>query len=115
MSYEVITVNLKSGEVEQASDTIYATNASAAASSLHRIALCGGKAASVAHNYCQMYSPGRDECVYDLDGKPRFSGLLSSADVGKVGLLGCKIAHMKRQLLHLSNPNRFHCLWTTEA
>ncbi len=61
VSYEVITVNLKTGDVGQASDTLYATNAAAAASSLHRIALCGGDDTGVVRNYCQIYSPDKDE------------------------------------------------------
>ncbi len=48
---------MKTGDVGQACDTIYATNAAAAASSHQRIALCGGEM------YCQMYSPERDEQV----------------------------------------------------
>ncbi len=69
VSYEVITVNLKTGDVGQATDTLYATNANAAASSLHRIALCGGDVADEARNYCQIYSPERDEWAYYLDTK----------------------------------------------
>ncbi len=61
MSYEVTTVNLKTGDVGEAADTIHATNDAAAASSLTRIALCGGKAASGMLNHCQMYSEERDE------------------------------------------------------
>ncbi len=61
ISYEVTTVNLKTGEVGQAEDTIYATNIATAASSLTRIALCGGNVAEKLLNYCQMYSPERDE------------------------------------------------------
>ncbi len=63
VSYEVITVNLKTGDIGQASDTLYATNAAAAASSRQRIALCGGDVASEARDYCQIYSPVRDEYV----------------------------------------------------
>ncbi len=74
MSYEVITVNLKTREVGQASDTIRATNATAAASSLHRIVLCGGNNDRVVRDYCQMYSPKRDEYVYKLGVKPAFCG-----------------------------------------
>ncbi len=61
MSYEVTTVNLKTGEVGEAADTIHATNDAAAVSSLTRIALCGGKRENVMLNHCQMYSPNRDE------------------------------------------------------
>ncbi len=61
MSYEVVTVNKKTGHVGEAADTIHATNAAAATSSLTRIALCGGKTANGMLNHCQMYSPNRDE------------------------------------------------------
>ncbi len=55
------TVILKTGDVGEAADIIHATNDAAAASSLTRIALCGGKAANGMLNHCQMYSPERDE------------------------------------------------------
>ncbi len=61
ISYEVTTVDTKTGELGQAKDTLHATNAASAASSLTRIALCGGGTASEKLNYCQMYSPHRDE------------------------------------------------------
>ncbi len=67
VSYEVITVNLKTGDVGQASDTPYPTNATAVASSLHRIALCGGDVVGAVRNDCQMYSPERDEYVLSSD------------------------------------------------
>ncbi len=60
MSYEVTTVDIKTGEVGQAEDTLHATNAAKAASSLTRIALCGGTTGTEKLNYCQMYSPLRD-------------------------------------------------------
>ncbi len=60
-SYEVTTVNLKTGEVGEAEDTLYATNVAAAASSLTRIALCGGKTPTAVLNHCQVYSPDRNE------------------------------------------------------
>ncbi len=63
VSYEVITVNLKTGDIGQASDTLYATNAAAAASSRQRIFLCGGAVANEARDNCQIYSPERDEYV----------------------------------------------------
>ncbi len=72
----MITVNLKTGDVGQASDTLRATSATAAASSRHRIALCGGNNDRVVRDYCQMYSPARDEYVYKVGAKPAFSGLL---------------------------------------
>ncbi len=61
MSYEVTTVNFKTGAVGRAADTLDATNKAAAASSLARIALCGGKGGSGPLNHCQMYSPHLDE------------------------------------------------------
>ncbi len=60
MSYEVITVNIKIGKVGQVEDTLHATNAAKAASSLTRIALCGGKMGGKLFEHCQMYSPLRD-------------------------------------------------------
>ncbi len=51
---------MKTGDVGQASDTLYATNATTAAPPLHRIALCGGDVARDVRDYCQMYSPVKD-------------------------------------------------------
>ncbi len=56
-SYEVTTVNLKTGEVGDAADILHATNVAAAASSLTRITLCGGKTPTAILNHCQVYSP----------------------------------------------------------
>ncbi len=64
ISYEVMAVNLKTGDVGQVEDTIYGINAPAAASSLNRIALCGGESSSRSLNYCQVYSPKYNKCVY---------------------------------------------------
>ncbi len=61
MSYEVTTVNFKTGEVRRAADTLHATNKAAAASSLTQIALCGGKGGSEPLNHCQMYSTHLDK------------------------------------------------------
>ncbi len=58
--YEVMTVNLTTGDVGEVEDTIYGTNAPAAASSLNRIALCGGASSNGNLNYCQVYSPKHD-------------------------------------------------------
>ncbi len=52
---------MKTGDVGQARDTIYATKMGAAASSLHRVALCGGNVYGAVRNYCQVYSTERDE------------------------------------------------------
>ncbi len=60
ISYEVMTVNLRTGDVGQVEDTIHGTNAPAAASSLNRIALCGGESGKRSLNYCQVYSPKHD-------------------------------------------------------
>ncbi len=54
------TVNLKTGEVGEAEDTLHAANVAAAASSLTRIALCGGKTPTAILNHCQMYSVDRN-------------------------------------------------------
>ncbi len=72
----MITVNLKTGDVGQASDTLYATNATATAPSSHRIALCGGDVTHKPRDYCQMYSPERDEYVKNRYVKTRTSGPL---------------------------------------
>ncbi len=61
MSYEVTTVNLKTGEVRQAEDTLHVANAAAAASSLTRIVVCGGLLRTTPLNYCRIYSPDRDK------------------------------------------------------
>ncbi len=60
ISYEVITVNLKTGSVGEVEDTIHGTNVPAAASSLNRIALCGGESSCCSLRCCQVYSPRRN-------------------------------------------------------
>ncbi len=60
ISYDVTTVHIKTGKVGQVEDTLRATNAAKAASSLTRIALCGGKTGGKLFEHCQMYSPLRD-------------------------------------------------------
>ncbi len=62
-TYEVMTVDLKSGDVGEAEDTLKATNAPAAASSLNRIALCGGRTGTQIEKYCQVYLPLENKCV----------------------------------------------------
>ncbi len=62
-SYEVMTVNLRTGDLGEVKDTIYGTNAPAAASSLNRIALCGGKICERSLNHCQVYSPKQNRCA----------------------------------------------------
>ncbi len=61
ISYEVMTVNLKTRDVGEAEDAIHGTCAPAAASSLNRIALCGGESSNRSLNYCQVYSPKYDK------------------------------------------------------
>ncbi len=63
ISYEVMTVNVKTGDVGQVEDSIYGTNVPAAASSLNRIALCGGESFGSSLDYCQVYSPRNDRCA----------------------------------------------------
>ncbi len=72
VSYEVTMVNLKTGEVGQAKDTLHATHAAAAASSLTRIAVCGGKVlnSDMAWNPAKYHLFAMDqlvEFVEDLD------------------------------------------------
>ncbi len=57
ISYEVMAVNVKTGDVGLVDDTIYGTRIPAAAASLSRIVLCGGESADRSRNYCQVYSP----------------------------------------------------------
>ncbi len=66
VSYEVMTVNLKTGDVDEAEDTIYAINGPAAASSFNRIALCGGKLCKRRLNYCQVYSAKYNRCACQM-------------------------------------------------
>ncbi len=61
ITYEVITVNLRTGEVGEAEDAIHAVNVPIATSSQNRIAVCGGKQRDAIQNYCQVYSPKNDE------------------------------------------------------
>ncbi len=63
ISYEVMTVNLKTGDVGQVDDIIHGTRLPAAAASLNRIALCGGVSADRSRSYCQVYSPKHERCV----------------------------------------------------
>ncbi len=63
ISYEVMTVKLKTGDVGQVDDIIHGTRAPAAAASLNRIVLCGGESAGGRLNYCQVYSPKHERCV----------------------------------------------------
>ncbi len=62
-SYEVMTANLKTGLLGQAKDIIHGAIDPTAASSLHRIALCGGMSIDGCSDYCQVYSPKNDRCA----------------------------------------------------
>ncbi len=72
ISYEVMTVNLETGDVGQAEDTIYGTNVPAAASSVNMIALCGGESANKSLNYCQLYSQKNNRCACHIIDKSPF-------------------------------------------
>ncbi len=61
--YEVITVGLKTGAVGEAEDTLVALSSSAAASSLNRIAVCGGRTGTQIEKYCQVYSAKENKYV----------------------------------------------------
>ncbi len=60
VSYEVMTVNLRTGEVSEVEDTLFGTNLPGVAASRNRIAVCGGRSGSTVLKYCQMYSPKED-------------------------------------------------------
>ncbi len=68
ISYEVMTVNLRTGDVGQIDDTIYGVTVPAAASSLNRIVLCGGESGKRRLNCCQVYSPKQSMCVCRKSG-----------------------------------------------
>ncbi len=68
ISYEVMTVNLRTGDVNQIDDTIYGVTVPAAASSLNRIVLCGGESGQRCLNRCQVYSPKQSMCVCRKSG-----------------------------------------------
>ncbi len=63
ISCEVMTVNLITRNVGKVEDTIYGTKVPAAASSLNRIALCGGESAERILKNCQVFSPKHNRCV----------------------------------------------------
>ncbi len=69
-SYEVLTVNLKSGEIGEAEDAIFGVQLSAAAASLNRIAVCGGRKCGEPQRQCQIYSPATNMYVYYFERKP---------------------------------------------
>ncbi len=61
VSYDVTSVDLKTGRVDEAADLLFAVNFPVAASSLDRIAVCGGKTEKTVLNKCQVYSPSKNE------------------------------------------------------
>ncbi len=63
LTYEVITVDLNTGEVSEAGDMIYAVGFPGSASSLNRIAVCGGVLGTRMVSACQLYSPTSKRCV----------------------------------------------------
>ncbi len=62
-TYEVITVDLKTGEIGEAADVLYATILPGVAASPNRIIACGGMYSEHALNHCQVYSPETNEYV----------------------------------------------------
>ncbi len=60
-SYEVITVDLKTKEVGEAADALYAVVLPGVVASPNRIVVCGGMCRQRAAKYCQVYSPTTNE------------------------------------------------------
>ncbi len=56
-TYEVITVDQKTGEIGEAADVLYAAKVPGVAASPYRIIACGGMYRQHALNHCQIYSP----------------------------------------------------------
>ncbi len=61
VSYDVTSVDLKTGRVDEAADLLFAVNFPVAASSLERIAVCGGRSGKTILNKCQVYSPTKNK------------------------------------------------------
>ncbi len=59
----MITVDLKTGEIGEAADVLYATIQPGVAASPNRIIACGGMYSEHAVNHCQVYSPETNEYV----------------------------------------------------
>ncbi len=59
--YDVTSVDLKTGRVDEAADLPFAMNLLVAASSLDRIAVCGGRSGNAVLNKCQVYTPRKNE------------------------------------------------------
>ncbi len=60
-TYEVITVDLKTREIGEAADVLYATLLPGVAASHNRIVVCGGIYRGLVVNHCQVYSPKTNE------------------------------------------------------
>ncbi len=58
-TYEVITVDLKTKDISEAADVLYA----GVAAFPYRIVDCGGMHGQRAINHCQVYSPKTNEYV----------------------------------------------------
>ncbi len=56
-TYEVITIDLNTGEVSEAEDVLHAVYRAGCASSFNRLVICGGMQESGVVRYCQLYSP----------------------------------------------------------
>ncbi len=57
VSYDVTSVDLKTGREDKAADLLFPV----ADSSLDRIAVCGGRSGNAVLNKCQVYSPTKNE------------------------------------------------------
>ncbi len=60
VSYEVMAVNLRTGEVSEVENTLFGTNLPGVVASCNRIAVCGGRSGSTVLKDCQIYSPKND-------------------------------------------------------
>ncbi len=63
LTYEVITVDVNTGEVSEAEDAMHALFYTGAASSCNRIVVCGGALQHKVKNVCQLYTPTSNRCV----------------------------------------------------
>ncbi len=59
--YEVTSVDLKTGRVDEAADLLFPVNLPVAASSLDRIAVCGGQKENEFLSECQVYSQTKNQ------------------------------------------------------
>ncbi len=60
-SYEVITVDLRTKEVDEAADVLYSTALPGGVASSNRIVVFGGMRRHQVAEYCQVYSPKTNE------------------------------------------------------